>query len=49
MGAEMALTKVRSVEDAVSVGQVLDVVCTGRDTRGNIKISKKALLAREGE
>ncbi|KAK9811328.1 hypothetical protein WJX72_001896 [[Myrmecia] bisecta] len=44
--SEISHHKVQSVQDVLQVGQQLEVVCQGRDARGNIKISRKALLPR---
>eukprot|EP00887_Chlorella_sp_A99_P006254 scaffold3.g6254.t1 len=44
--SELAATRVRAVEDVLAVGQSLEVLCIGRDARGNVKLSRKALLAR---
>lgn len=46
--AEVSPTRIRSVEDALSVGEEVEVLCLGRDARGNIKVSRKALLAKQG-
>jgi hypothetical protein len=35
---------VRSVEEELSEGQELEVLCNGRDARGHVKVSRKALL-----
>jgi len=35
--------QVRSVEDFLAIGQVVQVLCLGRDNRGFVKISMKAL------
>lgn len=37
--------QVRSVEDELEEEEVLDVLCQGRDSRGHVKVSRKALLA----
>lgn len=42
--SEMSNERIRSVADAVKLGQKLEVVCTGRDARGNIKLSAKAVI-----
>ena len=47
LAAEVAPTKIRSIDDVVSVGDSVEVLCLGRDARGNIKISRKALLANQ--
>ena len=39
-----AVRQVRSVEDVLQVGQEVDVVCTGRDAKGHLMVSRKALL-----
>ena len=38
------LVQVRAVEDEVVEGQELEVMCKGRDARGHVKVSRKALL-----
>lgn len=30
------------------MGQDVDVLCLGKDARGNVRLSRKALLARQG-
>lgn len=42
--SELSQQRVRSVEDVVSLGDTFEVLCLGRDARGHIKISRKALL-----
>ncbi|GBG92529.1 hypothetical protein CBR_g55864 [Chara braunii] len=42
--SELSHQKVACVQDVLSVGQVIDVMCTARDVRGNMKFSLKALL-----
>ena len=37
--------QVRSIEEALSLGQELEVMCLGRDARG-MRLSRKAVLAR---
>jgi predicted RNA-binding protein with RPS1 domain len=36
--------QIRAVSEVLKVGEELDVLCLGRDQRGNIRISRKALL-----
>ena len=36
------------MEDELEEGQEVEVVCTGRDARGHVKVSRKALLAPPG-
>ena len=36
--------QVRSVEEVLEVGQELEVLCLGRDGRGFIRVSRRALL-----
>ncbi len=36
--------QVRSVEDELEEGEELQVLCQGRDSRGHVKVSRKALL-----
>ena len=40
-----ATRQIRSVEDVLQVGQEVDVVCTGRDAKGHLMVSRKALLS----
>lgn len=40
--------QVRSVEEVVSEGNTVEVLVMGRDARGNVKLSRKALLAGGG-
>ncbi len=40
--------QVRSVEEVVSEGDTVEVLVTGRDARGNVKLSRRALLAGGG-
>ena len=35
----------KSVEDILSEGDELDVKCLGRDARGHVKVSRRALLS----
>ena len=44
--SEVALQRVRSIEDALTVGQEVEVLCIGRDAKGQVKLSRKAVLAR---
>ena len=41
--------QVKSVEDILAEGDELDVMCLGRDSRGHVKVSRRALLDRAGE
>ena len=41
--------QVKSVEDILAEGDQLDVMCLGRDSRGHVKGSRRALLDRPGE
>ncbi|PSC68371.1 polyribonucleotide nucleotidyltransferase [Micractinium conductrix] len=43
--SEISPTRVRSIEEALSLGQELEVMCLGRDARG-MRLSRKAVLAR---
>lgn len=47
--SELAHHAVSRVGDVVSVGEELSVVVIGRDIRGNLKLSRKALLSAEPE
>ena len=40
-----AARQIRAVEDVLQVGQEVDVVCTGRDAKGHLMVSRKALLS----
>ena len=44
-----AVLQVKSVEDVLAEGDELDVMCLGRDSRGHVKVSRRALLGRPGE
>ena len=44
--SEISPERVRSIEEALQVGQELEVLCLGRDQKGHIKLSRKALLVR---
>ena len=41
--------QVKSVEDVLAEGDELSVVCLGRDARGHVKVSRRALLANPNE
>lgn len=45
--SEMSHDPVVRVSDVVSVGQQLSVMCIGRDLRGNVKVSLKAMLSKK--
>jgi hypothetical protein len=45
----ICVLQVRSVEDVLEVGQMVQVLCLGRDNRGFVKVSMKALEARPEE
>jgi predicted RNA-binding protein with RPS1 domain len=36
--------RIKEVKDVLAVGQEFDVMCMGRDTKGIIELSRKALL-----
>ncbi len=36
--------QIRSVEDVLSLGQSVEVLFLGRDPRGHVRLSRKALL-----
>ena len=36
--------QVRATEDELSVGQQLEVMCLGKDNRGHVRLSRKAVL-----
>ncbi len=44
--SELAPHRVRSVDEELSVGQEVEVMCLGRDARGQLKLSRKAVLQR---
>ena len=44
-----AALQVKSVEDVLAEGDELDVMCLGRDSRGHVKVFRRALLGRPGE
>ena len=39
--------QIRSVEDVLSLGQSVEVLFLGRDPRGHVRLSRKALLQRK--
>ena len=44
------MLQVKSVEDILAEGDVVNVMCIGRDPRGHVKVSRRALLqANAGE
>ena len=43
----MAPQRLRSIEDALREGQQVEVLCLGKDAKGHIKVSRKAVLARD--
>lgn len=45
----MLALQVKSVEGVLAEGDELDVMCLGRDGRGHVKVSRRALLERPGE
>ncbi|CAK0784195.1 hypothetical protein CVIRNUC_007399 [Coccomyxa viridis] len=47
--SELEHERVKSVEDVLAEGDELDVMCLGRDSRGHVKVSRRALLGRPGE
>ncbi|KAK8710245.1 hypothetical protein V6N13_145579 [Hibiscus sabdariffa] len=44
--SELSHEPVSRVSDVVSVGQQISLMCIGQDVRGNIKLSRKAILRR---
>jgi polyribonucleotide nucleotidyltransferase len=42
--SELEHARTNKVEDVVSVGERMEVMVVGKDQRGNIKLSVKALL-----
>ena len=44
--SEISAERVRSIEEVLQVGQELEVLCLGRDQKGHIKLSRKALVMR---
>ena len=46
--SELAHHRVASVEDVVSVGDSIKIVCLGRDARGLLRLSRKAALPSPG-
>lgn len=42
--SQLSHTKVRDISEAVAVGDEFDVLCVGRDAKGNALLSRKALL-----
>ncbi|KAL4458391.1 hypothetical protein ABPG75_013256 [Micractinium tetrahymenae] len=45
--SEVSPQRLRSIDDALKVGQQVEVLCLGRDAKGQVKVSRKAVLARE--
>ena len=45
----LAMLQVKSVEDILAEGDVVNVMCIGRDARGHVKVSRRALLANASE
>lgn len=45
--SEMSHDPVSRISDVLSVGQQLSVMCIGRDLRGNVKVSLKAVLSKK--
>ena len=43
------MLQVKSVEDILAEGDVVNVMCIGRDARGHVKVSRRALLANASE
>ena len=44
-----SMLQVKSVEDVLAEGDVVNVMCIGRDARGHVKVSRRALLANANE
>jgi polyribonucleotide nucleotidyltransferase len=42
--SEVAHARIHSVAEELSAGQEIDVLCTGRDARGLVQVSRRALL-----
>ncbi|CAM6101524.1 unnamed protein product [Calypogeia fissa] len=47
--SEISHNKVARIGDVLMLGQVLKVICIGRDIRGNLKLSRKAAVSPEEE
>lgn len=45
--SEIALERIRAVEDVLKVGQDIRVLCLGRDASGSHRLSRRELLLRE--
>lgn len=45
--SEVATERIRSVEDVLSMGQEVDVEFVGRDNRGGLRVSRKAVLLKQ--
>ena len=45
----IAHERIKEVSDVLSVGQEFDVMCMGRDTKGIIQLSRKAVLPKPDE
>ena len=46
--SELALQRVRRVEDVLKEGDIVKVKCLDVDSQGKIRLSRKALLAKDG-
>lgn len=44
--SDISAERVRSIDDVVKMGQSLEVMCVGRDQKGQVRLSRKAVLAR---
>jgi polyribonucleotide nucleotidyltransferase len=47
--SEVAMTRIRAVEDVLAAGQSVEVVFMGRDNRGTLRVSRKAALKLQQE
>lgn len=45
--SEVSPQRLRSIQDALREGEQVEVLCLGRDAKGQVKVSRKAVLARE--
>ncbi|EFN54220.1 hypothetical protein CHLNCDRAFT_36088 [Chlorella variabilis] len=47
--SEVSAQRVRSIDDVLQIGQQVEVMCVGRDPKGQVKLSRKAVLAHNAQ
>lgn len=47
--SDVSLQRIRAVDDVVKVGDAIQVAFTGRDARGSLRVSRKAVLQKQKE